>query len=247
MAIELNQVIDHSLTLYLREEAFPTRQWVINVSSEELQPYANTIDNQVEVGKFQAAFDNWIYYSSGVSGVTVPAVISPSTNIEYIDYENGIVSYTGVLPTSVTATYSYGVVNVIDGFPDWEVLADTRLPVVAVQFETLTRAPFALGGGHFMDRVFNIDIFANSDSERDQVTQVIQDALKYQFPILTLETEAQQPLDFNGSRNVNYVRDTQVQRYARVTDLDVRNIRVPDQIQKFSHRALVTVRVQITE
>lgn len=248
---ELNQAIDSSLILFLQEDAFPTRGWVINVSSELLQSYQNLETGDYEYGKFQARYNNWVYYSSGVSGVTVPATTSITASREYIDYKNGLVSFSGTIPTTPpTATYSYHVVSVIDGFPDVDNADQYRLPLVAVDFVGMGRRPLALGGGYFVDRQYDLHVFANDDAERDQVIQVLQDSLAYQFPIMNFEA-TQYPLDYNGDINSSYTRNQQstsgVRTTARVTDWSYRTIRVPDSVEKFSHRGLVTISTEVVE
>lgn len=250
---ELNQLIDQSLVLYLREVAFPTRGWTFNVTNELLQPYTNPETNQMEYGHFSAQYKNWTYYSSGVSGVTVPATFSPSTGVEYINYVDGFVSYSGTVPTAnqpPLATYSVNSVSVIDGYPEFDNFESYQLPIVAVDFEGLTREPLQIGGGYFMHRQYALEIFARDDSERDQMVQVLTDSLKYNFPVLNFEVTGY-PLLFNGDRNTSYTRSTASQsgviNFARVTELTVKTIRVPDAIERMRHRSQVMINVRITE
>lgn len=248
---EFNQAIDQSLILYLREDVFPTRGWTVNVTTELAQPYYNLETSQYENGKFQTQYKNWVYYATGVSGVTVPAVVSPSTGFEYFDYVNGVVSFSGTLPsTPPTVTYSYNVVSVIDGFPDVDNPQEFQLPLVAVDLMNMSRRPSSLGGGWFVTRTFNLDVFANSDSEADQLVQAMQDGLAYRFPILNFEV-TDYPLNENGDRKSTYTKSTPttsgVRVEARITDLNVKTVRIPMATEKFKHRRLVTLETEITE
>lgn len=248
---EYNQALDQSLILYLREDVFPTRGWTINIANELTQPYLNGETGEYERGKFQAQYKNWVYYSSGVSGVTVPATVSPSTGFEYFDYINGVVSFSGTIPaTPPQVTYSYNVVSVIDGFPDVDNPESFQLPCVSVDLVNTSRKPAGLGGGFFVTRTFNLDVFANNDSEADQVTQAIQDGVAYRIPILNFEV-TDYPLNENGDRKSTYTKATPgtsgVRVEARVLDLNVKTIRVPMAIGKFRYRRQVTIETEITE
>jgi len=249
---ELTQAIDHSLTLYLQEDAFPTRGWVANVSNELTQSYQNLETGEYERDKFQTRFKNWVYYATNVSGVTVPATASPSAGVNYFDYTNGLVVYNpGSTPnTPPLITYSYHAVQVIDGFPDVENVDSWQVPLIAVDFSGMRRRPLALGGGHFVNRIYELHVFGSHDSERDQMIQVLSDGLKYNFPVLNFEVTGY-PLNFNGDRNTNYTRSTAsasgITATARVIDWSASIIRIQNPVEKFKHRGLVTLEVQVTE
>ena len=249
---EISQAMRHSLVLYLREDAFPSRGWTANVTSELLQPYQNIETGQFELGKFQAQYQNWVYYSIGVSGVTVPAQItaSPTQTQSYINYPRGMVAFTQQpYPTTVTATYSYYIVNVIDGFPDLDNIESLQLPAVSVDLGPIRRNPLQIGGGFFVNRTFDLDVFARNDSERDQIVEVLDNALSYNFQILDFEL-ADYPLNFNGDRKSTYSKSigstSGVVATAYVKEFSVQPIRIADAIKKMQHRALVTIDVQVT-
>ncbi len=243
MAQQLNQAIDHSLTLFLREDAFPTRQWVGSITNETLLPLEQ--NGKPVAGKFIASSNNWTYYTSGVSGVTVPAVVSPVVGVRYVDYTNGIVAYSGLQVAAPVVSYSYNVVNVIDGYPTWDFFETAQLPLVAVDFIGFSRSPQQLGGGYWTNRIFNLEVFGNQEAERDQIVQVLHEALMYRFPVLDLTQN--QPLDDFNNINLTYNRTTQYLRTARVVDFRSRTLRVPDEHEKTRHRAQVTLEIQTEE
>ena len=121
---------------------------------------------------------------------------------------------------------------------------------MAVDFVNTERRPAGLGGGFFVTRTFNLDVFANSDSEADQVTQAIQDGVAYRIPILNFEV-TDYPLNENGDRKSTYTKSTPgtsgVRVDARVLDLRVKTVRIPMATEKFKHRKMVTIETEITE
>ena len=221
----------------------------MNVTNELLDSYKNPETQEYEYGKFAAQYKNWTYYSSGVSGVTVPATLSTSTGLEYINYVDGFVSFSGTIPaTPPTCTYSYNVVSVIDGFPELENFDQYQLPLIAVDFNQMSRKPMGIGGGFLVTRSYDLEIFANSDSERDQMIQVLHDSLQYNFAILNFEVTGY-PLLFNGSINSAYLKSpastSGVRATARVLTWNSRVIRIPNAEERFKHRAIVTVGVEV--
>lgn len=68
------------------------------------------------------------------------------------------------------------VVRVMDSFPD-ATKEDVTLPTISITHDTTGEDPFQLGGGWRNEGVYLIDIFGRSNSERDDLAEIIYEGL----------------------------------------------------------------------
>ena len=126
-------------------------------------------------------------------------IIDPSNYM--IDYVSGriILSDPGIIPYHVT--YKWHYVSVIDEWRDVQEVSE--LPIIVVGVNKTSKLGFQLGGGKFVPRQVDINIFASNSAERDDVTETLYDAL-YQKSCIYQSFPKGTMLDWDGTWNNNY-------------------------------------------
>jgi len=90
--------------------------------------------------------------------------------------------------------------NIYDAFPDPTqpgFKANFKLPAISIyHLMTLPDEPLQLGGGRWVKRVYNIDVFARNGSERDEVSEFIRDNFtSIAIPLYDFNPVRSDPLD----------------------------------------------------
>lgn len=132
--------------------------------------YEDMSPSPISIGRGWTVFDE----ASGVIDTTaeqtsrVSVVGSSSYEIDYI--RGGISS--SVTPSAVSFFYNY--VSVLDGWPG---TTPPELPIVAIDIVDQKRQGFQLGLGYTSLRGVDLHIFASTAAERDDLSEVLFDAL----------------------------------------------------------------------
>lgn len=248
------RLIDLNLLHTIKEVILPIEGYVGRMT-ETISPGTQELDPEtgLTVTPYKASFYDWVYHNPSPSNpaltglLTVPT-LSASGNLAYVDYQNGTVYYSGTQSADITATYDYYSIYVQDGFPDWgediKKWEDMRIPMVSIEYTNRSNDSFQLGGGYAQTRQFMIDILANSDPQRDDITDLIEDALRYDF-VNTMNYANGFPLKFNGDRNLNFDRGVanrwRAIRFDNVESRVVHNMHGED---KFRHRSMVLLNIR---
>ncbi len=248
------RLIDLNLIYIIKEKILPVNGYVSRVT-ETVSPGSQTTDpiTGLQVTPYQSQFYDWVYYNPdpsnpALTGLLVVPTLSTSGSLAYIDYPNGTVYYSGTTQSPIVMTYDYYSVAVQDGYPDWgEDIKDgdeTRIPLISVDFSSRTNKPFAIGGAFEEDRSFIIDILAASDSQRDDILDILETSLRYDYPY-TLNYKFGFPIGFNGDRNLTFDRGpANYWKHIRFKNTSSRIIRVPMAADKYRHRAIITLTVE---
>lgn len=110
-----------------------------------------------------------------------------------VDYLNGVIKNPDTSPTSVT--YNWYYVSVVEGWPS---TTPPPNPVVAIDIDKTVKAGFQLGGGTKDIIHGSVYIFASSESEKKDVTDVIYQAM-YNRTIPIGNWHEGSYLDFDGT------------------------------------------------
>ena len=126
-------------------------------------------------------------------------VISGSNyNLDYVD-GRVILDNPSIVP--VTVDYKWHYVAVIDSWKDITEVSD--LPVVVIGISKFNKEGFQLGGGKYISRQVDINIFASNGAERDDITETLYDAL-YQKSCAYQTFTKGTMLDWDGTWNGDY-------------------------------------------
>lgn len=244
--------IDLNLIYTIKEIILPINGYVTRFS-ETLTPQGQTVDpiTGLPVTYYKANHRDFVYYNPdptnpALTGLLTTPIISQSGNLAYVNYLNGIVAYSGIQANNIDITYDAYTVFVQDGFPDigedpYEI-ETLQIPLISIDYERRRNTPLALGGKYQEDRTFLINITANSDPQRDDLIDILEDSLKYDYP-LTIDYRYGFPIDFNGDKNPNFDR-TRRWNVIRFKDAYSRILRVPTQYDKLRHQGLLFVTIR---
>ena len=247
--------MDLNLYYIIKEQILPANGYVSRHEETEILPSVQTTDpiTGLVVTPYQARYNDWVYYNPdpsnpALTGLLTTPTISTSGDIAFIDYHNGTVYFSGTKVEAIDITYDYYSVFVQDGFPDfgedikdWE---DIRIPLVSIDFSSRDNTPFAIGGAYEEDRRFIIDILGNSDPQRDDLVDLIETSLRYDYPN-TIDYRNGFPLGFNGDKNGSFDRGVANRwSHMRFYDTSSRVIRDYDAEDKFRHRAIIDLMIQ---
>lgn len=247
------RLIDLNLISIIKEIMLPVEGYVTRFS-ETISPGAQDEDPEtgLTVTPYKSTYYDWVYYNPdpsnpALTGLLTTPTLSTSGSLAYIDYKNGTVYYSGTQTANITATYDYYSVYVQDGFPDWgediKDWEDMRLPLISIDHSTRRNIPFQLGGGYSQDRSFLIDIIANSDPQRDDLTEAIENALRYDYDN-TINYSYGFPTKFNGDKNLTFDRGPATRwKTIRFNDVSSKVIRSPFAEDKFRHRSLISLEI----
>ena len=152
---------------------------------------------------FDEGFDSCLVNSTTYSGtpeqssrVTVydQSMVVISATSYMLDYIDGrVVCGKNVTPTYIDYYWNY--VSVVD---EWSAIQAADSPVVVVDISGTDKKGFQLGGGKQVDRKVNIHVFASSTAERNDLTEVIYDAL-YLKSCAFYELPQGSVLDYDGT------------------------------------------------
>ncbi len=227
----------------------------VSRNTEVISPGAQEEDPEtgLTVTPYKSTYYDWVYYNPdpsnpALSGLLTTPNLSTSGSLAYVDYPNGTVYYSGTQTSQVTMTYDYYSVYVQDGFPDFgEEIRDwseMRLPLVSIDYSTRRNEPFQIGGGFSQDRNFIIDVIANNDPQRDDLSDAIENALRYNYAN-TIDYSYGFPLKFNGDKNLTFDRGPasrwQSMRFENVSSRVIRDMTSED---KMRHHSIISLIVK---
>jgi hypothetical protein len=118
-----------------------------------------------------------------------------------IDYIDGrvITADPAIVPSTVD--YKWNYVSVIDEWKDVQEVSG--LPIIVVSISKFCKEGFQLGGGKYIPRQVDINLFALDGAERDDITECLYDAL-YQKSCIYQSFPKGSMLDWDGTWNNNY-------------------------------------------
>lgn len=155
--------------------------------------YFDLVNNVCNFGSEQT--DRIVVRDSGGSIIDSSLYVVNYLNGELLTSEN---------LTGGTIDYYWNYVAVIDAWPYENVVA---MPIVSINLLSGDKAPLQLGGGSIREAEWNVQIFANSKGERDDLMDVIYDGIyRKRCPIYTYATGL--PLKYNGMFNYAFTTET---------------------------------------
>lgn len=246
--------ISLNLIYTIKEIILPINGYVSRYS-ETIVP-GGQIDDPVtgsQVTYYETRYKDLVYHNPdptnpSLTGLLTTPTINTSGSLAYIDYPRGIIAYSGVVNTSITTTYDYYTVYVQEGYPelgeDPYDLDSLPVPLVSVDFERRRNAPLALGGIYQEDRVFLINVLANSDAQRGDIMDILENSLKFTYP-LTIDYRNGFPIHFNGDKNLTFDRsDSNRWLPIRFSDSYSRVLRVPSEEDKLRHQGVIFLTIE---
>lgn len=176
------RIYDASIVNYLKYEILPVHftesiQDEPLVFSQALQGYvteSSMLPLPTSPGRGWVVFDEFV-----VGGKTrVDTTSEQTTQVSVtgastfgIDYSGGRILNPDTTPTSIS--YSWNYVSVIEGWPGLE---PPPLPVVAVDIDRTVKTGYQLGGGTKDIIEGSVYVFATSETEKKEITDVIYQA-----------------------------------------------------------------------
>ena len=202
---------NHVLSDFIEEETSIPLKYV---NDESCSPVSYVYQVQTDMlplptsrGRGLVYLDNATDIVEQTNSITVyDSSMTVINNSNYmIDYIDGrvIAASSSIVPAYVD--YKWHYVSIVDEWLDIQEVSDP--PIVSIGISDFSKKGFQLGGGKFVPRRVDINIFASNSAEKDDLTEVIFDGLylkscAYQtFPKGTM-------LDWNGTWNTNYEYST---------------------------------------
>jgi hypothetical protein len=118
-----------------------------------------------------------------------------------IDYIDGRVILVNPAIVPATINYKWHYVSTVDEWLDMQEVSE--LPVIVVGISKFHKEGFQLGGGRYVPRQIDINIFASNGAEKDDLTECLYDAL-YQKSCSYQSFPKGTSLDWDGTWNNNY-------------------------------------------
>jgi hypothetical protein len=118
-----------------------------------------------------------------------------------IDYIDGRVILANPAIVPATIDYKWHYVSIIDSWKDVQEVSD--LPIVVIGVSKFHKEGFQLGGGRYVPRQIDINIFASNSAERDDITETLYDAL-YQKSCIYQSFPKGTMINWDGTWNNNY-------------------------------------------
>lgn len=198
------RVYDASIINYLKYEVLPVH-FTERITNEALV-YDGTLGGYVTEsgmlplptsdGRGWALFDEATVNGRTVVDTTAEqtAQVSVTGASTYtIDYPRGVILNPDVTPTAVS--YSWYYVSLVEGWPAGD---PPPLPVVAVDIDKAVKSGFQLGGGTKDTIEGSVYVFATSETEKKEITDVIYQAF-YSRTLPVRNWHEGGYLDFNGT------------------------------------------------
>lgn len=248
------RLIDLNLIYTIKEKILPVNGYVSSYT-ETVSPSSPILDPDTgeQVTPYQLTYKDLFYYNPdpsnpSLSGLSTVPTLSTTTGLFKIDYPNGVVYFSGFETAPITATYDYYTVYVQDGFPEqYEDLYDLEhmpSPMVSVDFVKRENTPFALGGKYSEDRIFVINVLANSDPQRDDLMDILETSLRYTYT-QTIDYNNGFPILYNGTLNSGFDRGPANKwcpiRFSTVNSRVIRDPSLPD---KLRHQGLLVLDIE---
>lgn len=222
MAITRARIEDLVLYHYIKDYILPL-DWIERIVNEPLtyNPATDTYDTDsamepspVSEGRGWVYFDeNTEYLSNCVQAphdeqqnrvITRSNIgdILPTTayTVNYVEGRLENVN-TAVSGTPTEIDYYWHYVSVIEGWPGDD---PPPLPIIVVDTFSSEKSGFQLGGGYQTTRSCRLHIFATSNAERSDLSELLYNALYERHIVLPDYTVQGEPLNFGGTFNGNY-------------------------------------------
>ena len=198
------RVYDASIINYLKYEVLPVyfTERIVNeplVYSDSLGGYvtqASMVPNPTSMGRGWALFDEVVVGNR----VIVDATTEQSTQVTVsgadtyqIDYPGGRIINPNTAPMSVS--YSWYYVSLVEGWPGSE---PPPTPIVAVDVDRTVKEGYQLGGGTKDILHGSVYVFASSETEKKEITDVIYQSL-YNKSLAIKNWHEGSYLDFDGT------------------------------------------------
>jgi len=176
------RIYDASIVNYLKYEVLPLHftEKIVNealVFDAELQGYVTQSLMEplpTSKGRGWSLFDELAvgsraYVYTGAEQTTQVTVAGASSYT--VDYARGRIVNPNTVPTSVS--YAWNYVSVVEGWPGTD---PPPLPVVAVDITSTEKSGYQLGGGSKDTLAGSVYIFATSETEKKEITDVVYQA-----------------------------------------------------------------------
>lgn len=248
------RLLDLNLIYLIKERLLPINGYISRYS-ETVYPINQTIDQEtgLYVTPFQATYKDFTYYNPdpsnpALTGLIVTPRLGTTNGLAWIDYQNGTVYYSGNLSDPVTMEYDYYTVKVQDGFPDLNDETDLEnlaVPAISIDYQRRDNTPFQLGGGYKVNRDFILNITAVSDSQRDDLMDILETSLRYTYND-AINYKFGFPVDFRGDKNPNFDRGLASYwkqfLFNHVNSSVLRDASLPD---KLRHQANIMLNIEV--
>jgi hypothetical protein len=198
------KIYDASIINYLKYEVLPIyfTERVEDESlvfDEDLEGYvteSSMVPLPTSAGRGWVMFDettvNGLTLVDTASEQTTKVSVTGATTYD-IDYVRGRIINADAEPTSVS--YSWHYISFVEGWPGTD---PPPLPIVAVDVNTSVKSGYQLGGGTKDVLEGSVYIFATSESEKKEITDVIYQAL-YGRALSVRNWHEGSYLDFDGT------------------------------------------------
>lgn len=158
------------------------------------------------VGRGWSYIDN--YYDTTQQSGSVSVYDSGDNLIDdsnyIVDYIDGriIFSSSAIIPSYVN--YKWHYISLVD---EWPLVEAAGVPVVSIGISRFNKEGFQLGGGKYVSRRVELNIFASNRAERDDVAEVLYDSL-FRKGCAYQEFSKGTMLDWDGTWNDSYLFTT---------------------------------------
>ena len=225
-------LIKKSLYFHIRKWLTEGR-FVFKISGETLKQESSKV--------YSAAHNDWVFEDLANYPVKVyddgDEVDSSSYSRNFIQ---GIVTFVNdySIQGSITADYSYLQINLRQRYPEEDKFQYSDLPLLVIGIAGSPMQSLRLGGDKRLIHDCQVDIFARSDDEKDELQNLIEDKLRDNPNFEEINLNQGFPLTENGEINSNYTKP--IKKYLNVKEVDSRPILVAKPTKKERHRILIT-------
>ena len=214
---------------------FHLRQWlidggfVINIEKETLVQQSSTV--------YKAVHDNWVFEDL----VKYPVNIY-GTSISYNrNFLQGIVTFEQPVSNTISADYTYIPVTLRERYPEAEEFQYIDLPLLVIGIGSSPMTSIRLGGDKRVIHDCQIDIFARNDDEKDELQNLIEDALKDNPNFEEIDLNQGFPLTETGEINPDYEKP--IKKYLNVREIESMPILASKPTIKERYRVLITFKL----
>jgi len=225
-------LIKKSLYWYLRKWLVDGG-FVVKITGETLSQESSKIYN--------AAHDDWVFEDL----TNYPVKVYDNGNeVNLSNYSRNFLrgkitfsdSYS--IQGTITTDYGYLQVNLRQSYPEDAEFQYINLPLLVIGIAGSPMVSLRLGGDKRLIHDCQIDIFARSDDEKDELQNLIEDKLRDNPNFEEIDFNQGFPLTENGEINSNYTEP--IKKYLNVKEVDSRPILVTKPTKKERYRILIT-------
>lgn len=161
---------------------------------------------------YTSVYKNW--HTTGNVIIKKNDVVVPSGFT--LNYESGgvVFSSTNISSDIIKLTYSPCSVNVVEAFPEDEIV----LPTVSIENETISERPFEIGSSSTKDMRlwFYIDVFAKRSGQRTDLIDILKNYFDNDIPVYNYNSGF--PINSDGTKNDSFDAETQRLGYLQAED-----------------------------